>query len=377
MAGSIQDRGNGSYLLVYHVGYNAEGRRIRKTRTIKAKNHTQAKKMLAAFITEIETGEYVAPSHTRFGDYVNVWRKHAIKKLAPGTMETYNYVLDSRIIPALSHYKMEDVTHFHISDYLHQLEAEKLSSASLKKNYNVLSSIFNLAKKNDIIKKNPIEKVDPPTVTYKAGAVYNSTELSKLYQLLNKEENKQMALMVKVALKTGLRKGELLGLQWNDIDFTNNLIHVRHSLSYTKDGGYFLKEPKTKNSIRKVAPPVKLMEELKKHIYIKKTDRMESKELWEGGKYTFVFSSDLGKPLHLGSPNRWWMRFLERTGFKKIRFHDLRHTAATDLINRGANLHSISKRLGHSSYTITTNIYGHYLEEADQKIADLLNEDYI
>lgn len=75
MAGSIQDRGNGSYFLAYHVDYDAKGKRIRKTRTVKAKNLTQANKMLAAFITEIETGEYVAPSYTLLGDYVKVWRR--------------------------------------------------------------------------------------------------------------------------------------------------------------------------------------------------------------------------------------------------------------------------------------------------------------
>ncbi len=94
---------------------------------------------------------------------------------------------------------------------------------------------------------------------------------------------------------------------------------------------------------------------------------MESEEIWEGGKYSFVFSTDLGKPLDPSVPNKWWRRFLKRKGFKKIRFHDFRHTAATDLINRGSNIHSISKRLGHANITTTMNIYGHYLEEADQK----------
>jgi len=186
-----------------------------------------------------------------------------------------------------------------------------------------------------------------------------------------------MALMIKLALLTGMRKGEILALQWDNVDFATNTIHIQHSLSYTKEYGYHLKEPKTKGSIRKVAPPRKFMDELKKHIYTKKTERMEAVELWEGGKCYFVFSSDLGKPFHLDSPNRWWSRFLKRTGFKKIRFHDLRHTAATNLLNKNANIHSISKRLGHSNIKTTMNIYGHYLEEADQKIADMLDEDYI
>lgn len=207
--------------------------------------------------------------------------------------------------------------------------------------------------------------------------VYDSNELKELYHLLNKEQNEQMVLIIKMALLTGMRKGEILALQWNDVNFSTNTIHVHHSLSYTKENGYHLKEPKTKGSIRKVAPPQKFMTELKKHIYMKKTDRMAANELWEGGNYAFVFSTDMGKPLHLDSPNRWWTRFLKRTGFKRIRFHDLRHTAATNLINKNANIHSISRRLGHSNIKTTMNIYGHYLEEADQKIADMLDEDYI
>lgn len=107
----------------------------------------------------------------------------------------------------------------------------------------------------------------------------------------------------------------------------------------------------------------------------------------EGGKYYFVFSSDLGKPFHLDTPNRWWDRFHKRVDkkleennqppLKRIRLHDLWHTAATDLINKGANIHSISKRLGHSNIKMTMNIYGHYPEEADQKIAEMLDEGYI
>src|SRR5699024_1526272 len=134
-----------------------------------------------------------------------------------------------------------------------------------------------------------MEKAEKPTVKYKQGQVYDSAELKQLYGLLKLEENKQQVLIVKLALNTGMRKGELLGLQWEDVDFESNTIHVRHSLSYTKENGYVLKEPKTKCSIRKVAPTRKLMDELKRHIYKKKTERMEAAELWEGGRYRFVF----------------------------------------------------------------------------------------
>lgn len=376
MAGHIQERGNNSYLLTYHIGYDSRGKRIRKTRTVKAKNSSEAKKKLAAFVTEIEAGEYVAPSHSKFGDFVEVWKKQANKKLSPKTVEMYTYLLKGRIIPAFSHLKIEDVSHTFINDYIESLEKEGLSTSTIQKHHNVLSGIFKLAVKHEKVKKSPMNKVDKPQVRNKQGQVYNSDELKELYHLLSKEDNRQQVLLIKLALNTGLRKGEMLALQWDDIDFTTNTIHVRHSLSYTKQNGYVLKEPKTKGSIRTIGVSTKLMNELKKHIYKKKTDRMESEELWEGGKYYFVFSSDLGKPIHQNVPSRWWNRFLKRTGFKKIRFHDLRHTFATGLIDKGGNINKISKYMGHSSITTTMDIYGHYIKE-DREIADMMDENYM
>lgn len=377
MAGSIQQRGKNSYLLTYHLGYDQEGKKIRETKTVKAKNKTEARKKLAAFITEIEMGTYVAPSHILFSDFVKMWRKDKIKKVAPQTMETYDYTLSYRILPAFGHMKVENISHVYINNFFENLEKDNLASATIQKHYIVLNSIFDLALKNEMIKKSPMDRVDKPSVTYKEGSVYNSKELKELYTLLNNEDNKQMALMVKVALKTGMRKGELLALQWKDIDFKTNTIHIRHSLSYTKENGYELKEPKTKKSIRKIAPPRKLMSELQKHKRTKDKEREQVEELWAGGQYYFVFSTDLGKPFYPDVPNKWWTRFLKRTGFRRIRFHDLRHTAATDLINKGANIYSISKRLGHNNISTTMNIYAHYLEEADQKIAEILDDDYI
>ena len=387
MSGSIQRRGENSYLLTVSRGFDLDGKRIRKTRTVKASGKTEARELLAEFITEIRQGEYIAPSHTKLKDYVPIWRKERENRVSPATLETYNYVLNARILPRLGHLKLEDIKHIHITKYLDELKEKGLSSSTIMKNIEVLNSVFKLAVTNEIIKSNPVDKVAKPSITYKAGDVYNSDEIKRLFMLLNEEENKQMVLFIKMALVTGMRRGEMLALQWDDVDFAKNTIHVRHSLSYTKERGYFLTQPKTKNSVRKIAPPKKFMAELKKHIHKKKIERMEAKELWEGGKYKFVFSSDLGKPYHLDAPNRWWNRFHERIDkklkerneppLKRIRLHDLRHTAATNLINKGANKHSISKRLGHSNIQTTLNIYGHYLEEADQKIADMLEEDYL
>ncbi|WP_164214448.1 site-specific integrase [Virgibacillus sp. YIM 98842] len=397
MAGSIQDRGNGKYYLTVSAGFDGQGKRIRKTKTVTAKSPADARKKLALFVAEVERKEYVSPSNTKFRTFVELWKKRAKKQLAPKTMELYTYLLDSRMIPAFGNIRLENITLVRLNDYMEKLEEEGLSSNTRLKHYNLFNNLFNLALKLKLISENPMDGVDRPKREQKETNVYDSQELKRLFLLLNEEKNKQMVLMVKLALKTGMRKGELLGLRWEDVDFATNTIHVRHSLSYTKEEGYQIKDTKTKNSNRKVAPPKKLMKELQKHIHHKREEKAAAAELWDDTFGNLVFSTPgksegdtlslFGKPIHQDSPNRWWRRFLDRVNaeaekngqskLKKIRFHDLRHTAATDLINKNAHPNAISKRLGHANISTTINIYGHHLEEADQKIADMLDEDYI
>lgn len=379
MSGSIQDRKNGSYLLTYSMGFKADGTRARKTRTVKAKNITEAKKMLAAFVTEIEQGEYIDPSKMTFGAIVKEWReKYAERNLSSGTIEVYDYYLTGHMLPEFSHRPLDKIIPMHITDYLIGLEKSRkdgkeggLAPATVQKHYNLLSSIFQFAKRNGLIKNNPVENAERPVVRKTETDVYTTEEVHELFKLLEKEEI-QHNLMIRLAIETGMRRGELLGLQWEDIDFERNKISIRHSLSYTKEEGYQLGDTKSRKK-RVVIASRGMMDRLKNYHLIKRKERLQSSELWEGGSCFFVFSDWNGKPLYPGSPTRWWSRFLERTEFKKIRFHDLRHTAATLLINQGLHAKIISERLGHADISTTMNVYGHYLEEADQKAADILD----
>lgn len=368
----LEKRGKNSWRLEVSLGYDENGRQIRKRKTVKAKNKTEAKKLLAMFIAEIEAGEYIDPTRIKFGQFVKEWKdKYAASKLAPKTIETYNYTLNAHILPAFQNRKLDQIKPIHLTEYFKSLESMGLSSSTIQKHYNVLSSIFNFAKKNLLIKHNPVKNAEKPVVRYKQFDVYTPQEVAKLYNLL-KNEPKHQQLMIKLAINTGMRKGELLGLQWQDIDFDSNKIRIVHSLSYTKDNGYLLKEPKN-GKPRTVIAPKHLMDELKAYHHEKKKERLMAGELWEGGDYFFVFSTSLGKPFYPTVPGTWWRRFLKRTGFKKIRFHDLRHTAATLLISQGVHPKVIAERLGHADIQLTMNTYGHYLEEADQEAANKLD----
>src|SRR5699024_10298746 len=283
MAGSLEKRGKNSWRLEVNAGVDANGKYIRKRKTVTARNKTEAKELLQEFSVQVRKGEYVAPTGITLNEFVPVWRKERIKEIAPNTMETYDYAFNGRILPAIGHYKLDKIKPLDIKNLVTNIEKEGLASSSIAKVYNALNNLFKFAIENDVLQNNPMDKVKRPKVTYKKGQVYGTEELNKLYHLLNEEENKQMALLVKTALLTGMRKGELLGLQWHDVDVANNIIRIRHTLTYTKETGYLLKSPKTNDSVRQVAPPKGLMKELRKHIQRKREEKNMAAEMWESG----------------------------------------------------------------------------------------------
>jgi integrase len=379
--GSIEKRGKDSWRLTVSLGMGEDGKYIKKRKTVKAKNKTEARLLLNEFIMELEAGEYIDPSKMKFSDFLDEWKnKYAIEHLSPNTLDTYESILNAYILPVFANKRLDEIKPIHIINYLESLKNARkdgkeggLSSSSIQYHHRVLKNIFSRAKEWKLIKSNPVESVKKPKVDQKITDVYTTEEVQQLFKLLEDEPIHQR-LIITLAITCGMRRGEILGLQWKDLDFTTNTIHIRHSLYYTKKHGYQLKTPKTKSSIRSIIAPNFVMHELKKYYHEKKKERLKAAELWEGGQYFFVFSTWNGKPLYPTAVGTWWRRFLKRTGFKKIRFHDLRHTAATLLINQGLHPKIISERLGHADIKTTMNIYGHYLKEADQEAANKLDE---
>ncbi len=378
--GSIEKRGADSWRLTVSLGFDQDGKRIKKQKTVKVKNKTEANKRLAEFITEIEAGEYIDPAKLKFADFLEEWReKYARKHLSAKTIETYNYPLKNYIVPAFGHMRLDAIKPIHIINYLDSLgnirkdgKAGGLSSSSIYYHYRVLRDVMSRAAEWKLIKENPVESVKRPKVQQKKTNVYTDQEVRTLFDLL-KSEPLHQCLIIKLALTAGLRRGEILGLQWEDIDLTCNTLTIKHSLQSIKGEGLSLKEPKTKGSRREVVLPSFITEELRSYKHAKNKERLQAAELWEGGDYYFVFSTWQGKPYYPTVPGTWWSRFLKRTGFKHIRFHDLRHTAATILINQGVHAKVISERLGHADIKTTMNVYGHYIRQADEEAADKLN----
>jgi integrase len=388
---NIQKRGDNSWYFTVIAGKDSKGKYIRRTRTIKVEDPALLKttKRLQDYINdeyskfrqEVEAGEYIAPEKMTFAAFVEEWKaKYGVKHLQPATLEGYMSHLKNRIIPVFGQFRLDSIKTIQIVNFVDGLQREQrqdgstavISSATVQYIHRVIKNVFSRAVDWKVIKSNPVAGVKKPKAVHKQMEVYNNEEVEQLFNALAKE-TQHWRMFVTLALITGLRRGELLGLEWKHVDTDKGTIDVCQALTFSHDQRYTVKEPKTANSKRIVTLPTPIIPELKAFKKECNKDRMKTEELWEGGAHFFVFTAWNGKPLNPSSVTLWWGRFMKRAKLKHIRFHDLRHTSATLLLNQGVHAKIISSRLGHSNISTTMNIYAHALREADQAAADTFN----
>ncbi|PPA83846.1 hypothetical protein C4A75_14090 [Brevibacillus laterosporus] len=173
--------------------------------------------------------------------------------------------------------------------------------------------------------------------------------------------------MITLALTTGLRRRELVALEWKHIDLETGTIEVKQSISSSVNGSAIITEPKTNKSKRKVNLPDSVCHQLKEYNLHCRKEKLRLYDSWKGGNRFFVFFNAEGKSFYPESPYLWFRTFLKKHHLRYIRFHDLRHTTATILINQGVHAKLISERLGHPSISTTMNVYGHALQSADEE----------
>jgi Site-specific recombinase XerD len=375
---TIEKRGKGVYRLTVELGYGPDGKRIRRRKTVYAKDFgkeelgkRELQKELDKFSAEVQTGQYIELEKMPFESFVNEWLKRFVeKKLEAKTQQNYSHIVAKRIIPHFGGMSMDKIKSFHVMDFLDNLEDDGLGANSIVKYYRVLRSIFYWAKEWNVIKDNPMDSVPKPKETDYDADVYSEEEVAQLFEALQ-HEKPMFRVLILLALTAGLRRGELLGLEWKHINLDTGIIDVRQSIPMYKDHQPVIKEPKTKNSIRKVSVPAFVVSELDKYYLQARKDKLLAGDKWQGGDRFFLFANKYGLPYYPKTLSDMWRDFIKRNpGIKYIRFHDLRHTSVTLLINKGIHAKIISSRLGHSNIKTTMNIYGHALQSADRAAAE-------
>jgi len=379
---SIEKRGPDSWRFTVELGFDAEGKRIRHRKTITGFTKKEAEVELAKFITEIKSGTYFEPEKMTLANFIENWNvKYAQRHLEALTHRNYMFHIKNHIIPFFGHMRLDQVKTLHVVTFLTALtfptarkdgQNKALSSSTIQYIYRVLRNIFNVAVEWRIINHNPVADVKKPKVTQKEVAVYNEEEVAYVFKALESEPL-EWKLLITLALTMGMRRGELLALEWPHVDLEKTYLDVKQSFSLTQRGNPLIKVPKTKSSIRRISIPSSLIPDLTNLRDKTTAERALLGENWLGGDHAFVFTTTFGKAIYYSYASQWWRNFTTRHGIRYIRFHDLRHTSATLLINQGVHAKVISNRLGHANISTTMNIYGHVLQSADQSAADKMN----
>lgn len=310
-----------------------------------------AEKALATVMHQNNVGEYRDVPEVTLKDFAAKWLKSHASNVRPKTFDCYRQHVENRILPYFGSRRLRQINTEDVEQFKASLSKEDISPSTVGKHLLTLKMILKTAVAWGYLNRNPAEFVKKPRHVKKEVDFLTPIELG---QLISATDEKHRALII-TACYTGMRRGELLGLKWGDVDFAQGRIFVQRTL---QSGRFY--EPKTASSRRSVSVPQQVIDALKVH------QARQAVELIEN-ELELVFPNEAGKPMDgQNLYNRIFLPTLKLAELRQVRFHDLRHSYASALISAGENVKWIQKQLGHSSIQVTMDIYGHLLPEVEK-----------
>ncbi len=367
MRGSIRQKSKHTWQLQVYVGTGPGGERKRAFETVRGRKG-DAQRRLTELLSSLEKGIYLPLSKLTVADLLKQWLQGYVKtNCSSRTYDGYQAIIDNHLIPALGHHPLKQLTPQVIQLY-YAGACETLSSRTVHHVHRLLSQGLKYGVRQGYLGRNPCELVDPPSPKGKPMRTLTQSEVT---DLLVTAWGSSYYPAIYGAVSTGLRQAELLGLRWRDIDIASRSISVNRSL-YKRRGTCEFIEPKTAHSRRRVSMTSKLAEFLGEY-------RLEREQLYhQVGKTitldALVFASVEGEPLDPGVLSHTFARIAKRAGLENVRFHDLRHTFASLMLQRGAKPKVISEALGHASVAFTMDVYSHILPGMQEDAMALLDE---
>lgn len=381
MEGSVRKRGNKWYYryrdndgkMIERVGGNTKKEALTKlTSQLKRKNDG-----------------LLRPKEMKLSIYLNDWLDTYIKPFrTENTYDKYKRDIEKRIVPIIGQIRLCDLTVYHIEKFLSYARKTKTNTnipvkeSTVQKYYGVLNAALNKAVKLQLIIENPCKYVDCPKRDKYSANILTLSEYKKLYNSLNPKVFNDYIFMLglNITIETGLRRGEMCALCWEDIDFVNKTITINKALKRIKNA-YNIGDTKT-HCDRIIPISDSLIEILKHHKTIQNSYKLKygpfyKENYFNNQKYNLLFTKECGEYI---IPSRFLQRLKRKCKSigidKNIRWHDLRHTNATFLIQQGVNIKIIQERLGHAQFSTTADIYSHVTldmnRDATKKINSLI-----
>lgn len=378
---NIRKRGS-TYQIRVSCGYDSNGKQVTQTTTWKPTEGMTPKQIekevqRQAWLFEEKCLKGQVTSAVKFEEFAEQWFDEYAKLNLRNTSYERMKQLTNRVYPAIGHLRLDKITGRHIQQFINDLtlngknmlNGNPISRKTVVHHLSFISDVFSYAVKMDMISDNPCRKVTVPKGEKKEKEIYTIEEVEQLLTLLEKEPMKYRAFFT-LAIYSGFRRGELLGLEWKDIDFENGIISVRRTSNYSAKKGIYTDTTKTKKSQRSLKFPPIVMNLLKE--FQQEQDR-EKERL--GNKWVDcdrLFTKWNGEPMNNQTPYGWLKEFCEKNNMRFCDVHSMRHFNASVLINSGVDAAAVSSALGHSCVGTTTNIYCHVFQEAQVRVSEAI-----
>jgi integrase len=355
--GSIYEHKKNGKKVGYRGAYTVYTASGPKRRYVSGKTRDDVRAKLTKAMSDRDGGLVFDAGDLTVGEYLDRWLENSVKDtVRPSTYEVHRYMIHPYIVPALGRLKLKDLNPVHVRGFYREKLDSGLSSATVRKIHSILRKALKQAVLDGLTPRNVCEAVKPPKVEHKEIRPLDRGQTKALLEVAI--GNRLEALYV-LAVHTGMREGELLGLKWGDVDLERGVLRLRHAL--VREGGKVvlgdLKTPKSRRSVRLTCAAA---EALRSHLERQLAEMERMGSLYQSGGLVFgTKSGTLINPSNLR--NRSFKPLLKRAGLPHICFHDLRHTCATLLLSQGTHPKLVQELLGHATIAMTLDTYSHFL----------------
>ncbi|AOM82058.1 site-specific integrase [Salisediminibacterium beveridgei] len=364
MKGTVKHEGSSWYFQVT-LGKKTDGSRNQvKTRGFKTEK--EAQQALRRAIMEYEDGLYVHPSKMFYKDLAKEYMVYKKPRISSVTYECYSHLFKSIILPFLGEVKLNNIKPQLIYQFYGKMNDDSFAGATRAKVHDLLKDSFQYALNLQHIKISPMETVERPKKGTRDITVWNSEQINEFLSLA---ENSPYFIVYYIALVTGMRQGEILGLRWEDIDFESGTIFITQT---RKTDGKLQYGAKNKSSMRSLTLASSQIDVLLSHYEKQQEQKRQSEDVYSDEN--LVAASEVGTSINPSNLRRNLKKLISKSNLPSIRFHDLRHTHATLLLTLKQNPKVVAERLGHSNVKTTLDTYSHLLPNVQKEVSSEVAE---
>ncbi|NOH11525.1 MAG: site-specific integrase [Chloroflexi bacterium] len=329
----------------------------------------ECREWIKEITAQIDQGLTFQASKLRMDEYLAYWHESIKGTIKHNGWIDYGQAVKNHIIPTLGNKKLNTIKSSDIQRLMNKKREEGQSPWRLQYIRRVLNKAMGQAVSWGVITYNPVKAVTIPKVPKKEMKVWDKDQAKSFLAYV---EGHRLEALYYLAFTTGMRQGELLGLHWLDLDWENNRIQVKRQLRRVREKGLMFEELKTETSQREIVLADSTIAILKKHKEFQQKEILLAGERWKENE--IVFPSTIGSPLEPRNLYRHFVEVTKKLGLPKIRFHDLRHTAATLMLIEGIHPKVVQERLGHSSVTLTLDTYSHVIPSMQTEVVEKLDK---